>query len=38
MKNARLIETEIKLSELKQSVKLFNIYLPYGNPIETEKI
>jgi len=35
--NARLIETEIKLSKLKQSVKLFNIYLPNGNPIETEK-
>ena len=36
-KNARIIETEIQLSQLKQSVKLFNIYLPNGNPIETDK-
>ena len=34
---ARFIETEIKIATIKQSVKLFNIYLPNGNPIETEK-
>ena len=36
-KNARFIESEIKLSKLKRSIKLFNIYLPNGNPIETVK-
>ena len=35
--NARFIETEIKFSKLKQKIKLLNIYLPNGNPIETEK-
>ena len=34
---ARFIETEIKIATIKQPVKLFNIYLPNGNPIETEK-
>tara|TARA_Y100001970_G_scaffold124366_1_gene153989 strand:+ start:5696 stop:6481 length:786 start_codon:yes stop_codon:yes gene_type:complete len=35
--NARLIETEIKLNNLKKNIKLINIYLPNGNPIDTEK-
>ena len=35
--NSRFIETEVKLSKLKQPIKLFNIYLPNGNPIETDK-
>ena len=32
--NSRFLETEINL---KKSIKLINIYLPNGNPIETEK-
>ncbi len=36
-KNSRFIETEIKLKKIKQPIKLINIYLPNGNPIETEK-
>ena len=35
--NARFIETEIELLKIKKKIKLFNIYLPNGNPIETEK-
>ena len=35
--NARFIETEINVSKIKKNIKLFNIYLPNGNPIETEK-
>ena len=35
--NSRFIETEIDISLIKKKVKLFNIYLPNGNPIETEK-
>ena len=35
--NARFIETEIEVKEIKKKIKLFNIYLPNGNPIETEK-
>ena len=35
--NSRLIETEIVLNKIKRKVKLINIYLPNGNPIETEK-
>ena len=35
--NSRFIETEIKLSKIKQAIKLFCIYLPNGNPIETDK-
>ena len=35
--NARLIETEISLKKIKSKIKLINIYLPNGNPIETEK-
>lgn len=35
--NARFIETEIKIPSIKKNIKLFNIYLPNGNPIETEK-
>ena len=35
--NSRFLETEIELLSIKQKVKLFNIYLPNGNPIDTEK-
>ena len=35
--NARLIEAEIELKNIKKKIKLINIYLPNGNPIETEK-
>ena len=35
--NARFIETEINLKGIKKKIKLINIYLPNGNPIETEK-
>tara|TARA_Y100000590_G_scaffold462894_1_gene628209 strand:- start:271 stop:1056 length:786 start_codon:yes stop_codon:yes gene_type:complete len=35
--NARFIEAEINLSKIKQKIKIINIYLPNGNPIETEK-
>ena len=35
--NARILETEIQVKELKNKIKLINIYLPNGNPIETEK-
>ena len=35
--NARLIEAEIKFNNIKDQVKLINIYLPNGNPIDTEK-
>jgi len=35
--NARFIETEINISKIKNSIKLINIYLPNGNPIDTEK-
>ncbi len=35
--NSRFIETEIKLKNIKKKIKLINIYLPNGNPIETEK-
>ena len=35
--NARFIETEIKLRNIKKKIKLINIYLPNGNPIDTEK-
>ena len=34
---ARLLETEIKLNAIKNNIKLFCIYLPNGNPIETKK-
>ena len=37
MKTARFIETEINLNKIKKKIKLINIYLPNGNPIETEK-
>ncbi len=36
-KNSRFIETEIKLKKIKKKIKLINIYLPNGNPIDTEK-
>ena len=35
--NARFIEAEIKLSKIKKKIKLINIYLPNGNPIESDK-
>ena len=35
--NSRLIETEIRLKNIKKNIKLINIYLPNGNPIDTEK-
>ncbi len=35
--NSRFIETEIKFKNIKKKIKLINIYLPNGNPIETEK-
>ncbi len=35
--NSRIIETEIILKNIKKKIKLINIYLPNGNPIETEK-
>ena len=35
--NSRFIETEIKLTKIKKNIKLFCIYLPNGNPIESEK-
>ncbi len=35
--NSRFIEAEIEIKNIKSKVKLINIYLPNGNPIETEK-
>ena len=35
--NSRFLEVEIKLTSIKKSVKVFNIYLPNGNPIDTDK-
>lgn len=35
--NARFIETEINLKKIKKKIRLINIYLPNGNPIETDK-
>ncbi|MDC0195188.1 exodeoxyribonuclease III [Alphaproteobacteria bacterium] len=35
--NSRFMEAEIKINSIKRKIKLFNIYLPNGNPIETEK-
>ena len=35
--NSRFIETEIHLNNIKNKIKLINIYLPNGNPIETQK-
>ena len=35
--NARFIETEISINSIKKKIKLINIYLPNGNPIESEK-
>ena len=34
---ARFLETEISLKKIKKNIKLFCIYLPNGNPIDTEK-
>ena len=35
--NARFIETEININNINKKIKLINIYLPNGNPIETNK-
>ena len=35
--NSRFIETEINLKNIKKKIKLINIYLPNGNPIDTDK-
>jgi len=35
--NARFLETEIKLKKIKNKIRLINIYLPNGNPIDSEK-
>ena len=35
--NARFIETELEHLKLKNKIKLICIYLPNGNPIDTEK-
>ena len=35
--NARFIETELSLKKIKKKIKLINIYLPNGNPVDTEK-
>ena len=34
---SRFLEINIKISRIKKPIKLFCIYLPNGNPIETEK-
>ena len=34
---SRIIESEIKLKNLKNKIKLFCIYLPNGNPIDSNK-
>ena len=34
---SRFLETEIKINKIKNPIKLFCIYLPNGNPIQTEK-
>ncbi len=34
---SRFLETEIQINKIKKPIKLFCIYLPNGNPIETEK-
>ena len=34
---ARFLETEITVKKIKKNIKLFCIYLPNGNPIDTEK-
>ncbi len=35
--NSRFIETELSLKNFKSKIKLICIYLPNGNPIDTEK-
>ena len=35
--NARFLETEINLKKINRIIKLINIYLPNGNPIDTHK-
>ncbi len=34
---SRFLETEIKINNINKLIKLFCIYLPNGNPIETQK-
>ena len=34
---SRFLETEISVKKIKKNIKLFCIYLPNGNPIDTEK-
>ena len=34
---SRFLETEIQINKIKKPIKLFCIYLPNGNPIETQK-
>ena len=34
---SRFLETEININKIKKKIKLFCIYLPNGNPIETTK-
>jgi len=34
--NSRFLETEFQLTKIKKKIKLFCIYLPNGNPIESE--
>ncbi len=35
--NSRFLETEISIPSIKKKIKLINIYLPNGNPIDSEK-
>ena len=35
--NARFIETNLKINNIKKNIKLINIYLPNGNPIDSDK-
>ena len=35
--NSRFLETTIKIDKIKKKIKLINIYLPNGNPIESDK-
>ena len=35
--NSRFIETEIKMNNIKKNIRLICIYLPNGNPIDSEK-
>ena len=35
--NSRFIETNLKIKNIKKDIKLINIYLPNGNPIDSDK-